>query len=71
MKKYNAGAPLERIALVIMGPLPKTDKGNKYIMVVGDYFTKWTQAIPLKQIDATTVARKLVNQFICIVGVRY
>ena len=45
MQQYNVGAPLERVAVDILGPLPKTKKGNKYILVVGDYFSKWMQAI--------------------------
>ncbi|KAJ8033437.1 hypothetical protein HOLleu_23675 [Holothuria leucospilota] len=34
MKVERVGAPLERIAIDILGPLPVTDRGNKYIMVV-------------------------------------
>lgn len=30
--------PLQCIAIDIIGRLPVTDKGNQYIMVVGDYF---------------------------------
>ena len=40
MQRYNVGAPLERIALDVLGPLPETDRGNKYILVIADYFTK-------------------------------
>lgn len=32
--------PYERIAVDILGPLPETRRENKYIMVVGDYFSK-------------------------------
>ena len=39
---------MERVAVDIMGPLPKTNDGNLYIMVVGDYFSKWTESYPLK-----------------------
>ena len=28
--------------IYIIGPLPVTPRGNRYILVVGDYFTKWT-----------------------------
>ena len=35
-----AGMPMERIALDIMGPLPKSNSGNLYILVIGDYSTK-------------------------------
>jgi hypothetical protein len=40
MKQYNVGALFERIAFDIAGPFPVTDSGNKYIMVVMDYFSK-------------------------------
>ena len=32
--------PWERIAMDIVGPLPKTDRNNRYILVISDYFTK-------------------------------
>ncbi|KAJ8946183.1 hypothetical protein NQ318_001695 [Aromia moschata] len=36
--QYLSGAPFERLAVDIFGPLPVTDRGNKYLMVVMDYF---------------------------------
>jgi hypothetical protein len=39
MRQYNVGAPLERIAIDVMSPLPTSTVGNKYILVIGDYFT--------------------------------
>jgi hypothetical protein len=70
-KQYNVGAPLERVAVDIMGPFPRTQNGNKYIMIVGDYFSKWMQAFAIRQLDAVTVARKLVDQFVTIMGVPF
>ena len=49
--------PLQRVAMDILGPLPETEKGNKYILVIGDYFTKWKEAYPLPNMEAMTVAR--------------
>ena len=60
---------MERIAVDIMGPLPQTNDGNLYIMVVGDYFSKWTEAYPLKNHTAQTVADVLVEQFVARFGV--
>ena len=69
LKQYVVGAPMERIAIDILGPLPETPWKNKLILVVGDYFTKWTESYPLPNQEATTVAEKLVNEFICRFGV--
>ena len=38
--------PLQRVAMDIFGPLPETPRGNRYILVIGDYFTKWKEAFP-------------------------
>ena len=69
MKAYNVGAPLERIAIDVTGPLPSTDSGNKYVLVVADYFTKWTEAYAIPNQEAETVAKKLVEEFVARYGV--
>ena len=61
--------PLQRIAMDIVGPFPETRRGNRYILVIGDYFTKWKEAFPIKDMEAATVARYLVNEVICRLGV--
>ena len=38
MRQCNVSVPAERIALDILGPLPLSNKGNKYILVISDYF---------------------------------
>jgi hypothetical protein len=43
--------------------------GNKYIMVVGDYFTKWMEAIPIPDAEAKTVADKFVERIVSIFGI--
>jgi hypothetical protein len=45
---YNVGIPMERWALDILGPLPLTHKKNSYLLVIEDCFTKWIDAIPMK-----------------------
>ncbi|KAL5484318.1 hypothetical protein EMCRGX_G020792 [Ephydatia muelleri] len=61
--------PLQRVAMDIMGPLPETSRGNKYILVIADYFTKWSEAYPIPNMEAITVAKCVVNEFICRFGV--
>ena len=60
---------MERLAIDIAGPLPKTNKGHKYILVISDYFTKWTQAFAIKDQEATTIASILVNEIVSLFGV--
>jgi transposase InsO family protein len=68
MKTYVVGEPPERISLDILGPVSQTYKGNKYILVVTDYFTRFAEAYSLPDIEATTVADKLLTEFICRYG---
>lgn len=68
MKTYVVGEPLERVSLDILGPVSQTYKGNKYILVVKDYFTRFAEAYSLPDIEATTVADKLLTEFICRYG---
>ena len=53
MAQYNTGSPMERIAIDVLGPLPITETGNKYILIVADYFTKWVEAYPMPNQEAT------------------
>lgn len=61
----SVGFPLDLVAVDILGPLPESKSGNLYILVVGDYFTKWIEAYPIPNQEATTVGMKLVDEFFC------
>lgn len=69
MKQYNVGSPFERIAIDIAGPFPESNKGNKYILVAMDYFTKWPEVFALPNQEATTVAETLVDNVFSRFGV--
>ena len=64
LKKYAVGLPLERFGFDILGPLPESSLGNKYILVVNDYFTKWVEAYPMPNQETVIIANVLVNEFI-------
>ena len=69
MQQYVVGSPFERVALDILGPLPETDAGNKYALVVVDYFSKWVEAYAIPNQETTTLADVLIKEFITRFGV--
>ena len=69
MKQYISGAPMERIAIDVLGPLPQSESGNKYVLVIADYFSKWTEAFPIPNQESKTIADVVVREFVCRYGV--
>ena len=69
LQQLSVGAPLERVAIDVLGPLTETHQGNSYILFVGDYWTKWMEAYAIPDQQAEMVATKLVDEFICRFGV--
>jgi len=65
LRQYQIGAPFERLAMDIMSPSPESNDGNRYILVVRDYLTKWTEAFVIPNQEACTVADRLVEEVIC------
>ena len=53
------GEPFERVAIDLTGPHPVSRSSNIYILTVVDLFSKWAEAVPLRNKEAVTVARAL------------
>ena len=47
--------PFKRIAMDVVGPLPCTKSGNKFLLVIMDYATKWPEALALRNVTTETV----------------
>ena len=69
LQSIPIGGPMEMIAMDFVGPLPITNNGNRHILVMADYYTKWVAAFPLPDQRAESVARVLVKEVICRYGV--
>ncbi len=50
-----------QLGMDLVGPLPETPRGNKYVMTVTDYYSKWVEAAPLKDKSASSVAEFLYS----------
>nr|XP_014351057.1 PREDICTED: uncharacterized protein LOC102354893 [Latimeria chalumnae] len=53
--------PFQRIGMDLVGPLDKSARGHKYILVFVDYATRYPEAIPLWVASATNVATALLS----------
>ena len=68
LANFRVGAPMDRIAIDVMGPISMSSSGNKYVFVIADYFTRWVEAFAIPDQKAETVAKKLVLEFVCRFG---
>ncbi|KAK4397145.1 hypothetical protein Sango_1551100 [Sesamum angolense] len=51
-----ASWPFDAWGLDVMGPLTKSSGGHLYILAATDYFSKWAEAVPLKEVKKENVA---------------
>ena len=56
---------MERIALNILSSLPMMARNNPYVLLMGDYYTKWIEAVAIPNQEAKMVVHVLLDQFIC------
>jgi transposase InsO family protein len=68
LQRYMVGEPMERVALDVSGPWPLSESGNKYILVVTDHLTRWSEAYPIADQEARTISEVFVTQFIARFG---
>jgi hypothetical protein len=68
MHQYNVVALFERITIDIAGPFPLSYRGNRYLLIAIDYFTKWLEAYAIPNQEASTIAEALVKNF-CHFGI--
>jgi hypothetical protein len=70
LEPIAAGDVWERLGIDILGPLPPTKLHKyKYVLVAVDYVSKFSFAIPLKDIEAWTVGRTLMEKIFTTFGV--
>ena len=57
------GRPFALAAADVVGPLPKTQKGNRYIITILDHCTRYLEAFPVPVADTANVKASLTEVF--------
>ena len=68
LRTYQAGMPMERLHVDVLGPFPQSARGNHYILAAVDQFTKWAEVFAVPDQTAETTAKTLVNDIIARFG---
>ena len=58
----------QRFHIDIIGPLEKTEQGNRYILLIVCAYSRWPEAFPLKTQEAKEIAKVLFDNIICRYG---
>lgn len=67
-KQKRVSWPWQVIACDIIGPMPKSARGNMYLLVVTDWFSKFTLLCPLRQASAEPISKFLEENVFLIYG---
>ena len=61
-------SPWHHVGMDFIGPIsPISNNGNRFILTLSDYFSKWAEAVPLPTKEATGVAVSLMK--VCIYSI--
>src|SRR3954449_554438 len=58
-------SPFYQVGIDFVGPLPRTQRGKKYILVAMDYLTKWPEAQAVAEANADTTVNFIYEQILC------
>ena len=68
LKPMVVGDVWERVSIDVTGPHPRSRRGNCYLLTIVDHFSKWSDAFPIPNHTATTVARVLFDRVFSMFG---
>jgi hypothetical protein len=63
LQQCTVSQPMEMMAMDVLGPLPISSEGNKFILVVMDYFSKWPEVYALENQKAEVITKCLIDVF--------
>ncbi|KAE8899714.1 hypothetical protein PF003_g16089 [Phytophthora fragariae] len=62
MPVQELSGPFSLLLVDAIGPLVTTPRGNKFILVFADYFTRWVEAYPVASLDTITFVNIMVDE---------
>lgn len=68
-KRPNIERCWQLISVDLVGPLPRSKKGNFYILVVTDYFSKFSLFFPIKKATSSAVIKIMEDHIFLLFGV--
>lgn len=68
LRLFPAAHPFTDVTLDLLGPLPVTKAGNRFLLVIVDRFTKMTRVTPMPREDAETVASAFCDTWVASYG---
>ena len=68
MGHVEVGHRWDRVAMDLLDMSVTTARGNRYVLVIVDCFTRWTEAFPLPDKTAQSVADAFFNNVVCRFG---
>ena len=67
LKLFSATKPFEQISVDIVGPLPVSESGNRYIVSIIDKFSRYCMLVPVTDVRAISVV-KAIDHWITMFG---
>lgn len=68
-REKSVNFPFQILAVDLMGPFPRSAKGNSYLLVVGDWFSKFTLLFPMRNATAPSIIKFMEDQVFLVYGV--
>ena len=68
VRLFPATIPLEFVSIDILDELIRTRRGNKFLLVINDRFSKLLRTIPLRLITAMEIARAFTHHWVFVYG---
>lgn len=63
MTSVHSTSPWQIVACDVMGPFPRSPRGNQFLLVITDHFSKWVELFPLRKLTSQKVWECLLEVF--------